>query len=73
VIDDTEKTYIIAVQREEAYSFDIEAESPEEAVKLMEAQMRKATAHSVPGGTLVRARWVPPSEKPWVIREADQL
>ena len=52
MIDDTEKTYIIAVPREEAYSFDIEAESPEEAVKLVEAQMRKATAHSVPGGTL---------------------
>jgi hypothetical protein len=72
MIDNTEKTYIIAVQREEAYSFDIEAESPEEAVKLMEAQMRKATAHSVPGGTLVRARWVPPSEKPWIVRQADK-
>ena len=65
---DTEKTYIIAVPREEAYSFDVEASSPEEAVELVEAQMRKATAHPVPGGTLVHARWVPSSEKPWIVK-----
>jgi hypothetical protein len=72
MIDDTEKTYLITVQREEIYSFDIEAESPEEAAKIAEAKMREATSCSVPDGTLVRARWVPPSEKPWVVRQADK-
>ena len=66
------KTYIIAVPREEAYSFDVEANTSEEAVKIAEAKMREATSRSVPGGTLVRARWVPPSEKPWIVRLADK-
>ena len=72
MIDDAEKTYLITVQREAAYSFDIVAESPEEAVKIAEAKMRKATSFSVPDGTLVRTRWVPPSEKPCIVRQAGE-